>query len=73
MELGWQDAAVAMLAGVAVAWLVARRMRARHRPGCEDCPGCAPRRHDGAASGASEAPPAGGATIIPLSELTRRE
>jgi hypothetical protein len=78
MDLGWQDAAVAMLAGIAVAWLVTRRLRARGRPGCEDCPGCAPARGGAAHRAAAPGPRGGsagsaGSTLIPLSDLTRRD
>lgn len=69
---GWQDATVALLAAAALTWLIARRVRARKGPACEDCPGCRiAARKAAAASTAAPANGAGGA-LIPLSELTRR-
>jgi hypothetical protein len=72
--LGTQDALVAVLAGVALAWLVSRRWRARARPGCEDCPGCAPHAaRDRAAVGTgTSAPGHSGAGFVPLDAIERR-
>lgn len=59
-----QDAIVAVLAAGALAWLVARRLRRRGRPGCEDCPGCSP-----PPPGARKAPEA---RLIPLEPFDPR-
>jgi hypothetical protein len=72
--LGWQDAAVAFAAGVALAWLVRRRLARRRRSAaCEDCPGCAPGARAAHPPGAAPRSASPGATIVPLSELTRHE
>ena len=65
--LGWQDAIAAALAVAALGWLVWRRLRSRGGAGaaCGACPGCDP------ASRAAGAERSGGASLIPVSELTR--
>lgn len=64
----WQDAAVAVLAALALVWLVRRRLRRRHRPTplCDECPGCDPGLL------AAPAPPREAQTRIRSPELTRR-
>lgn len=67
--LAWQDAAVAAVAALALAWLVRRRLRRRRLPApmCDDCPACAART-------ATRRPaPARGVRLVSVSELTRRE
>jgi hypothetical protein len=68
--LGAQDALVAVLAGIALSWLVARRWRAAKRPSCEDCPGCSPRVRP---AGASPAPPDTSGAFVPLDALRRHD
>lgn len=52
-----QDVLVTALALAALGWLVARGIRRRQRPGCEDCP-------------ASRAEPANAGDFVALEELT---